>query len=106
MGTPMNNYMEKSGYSQSDIMSLRDPVCGMKVNSVAALSLNYRGNTYYFDSEECLTVFQKNPEQFASMDMKMNNRNGRNRMSAAAVMGGTAMVATMIVMIFTMSGEH
>lgn len=43
-----------------------DPVCGMQVEEENAAGLSeYKGRTYYFDSEECLKRFNQHPEQYA-----------------------------------------
>jgi trehalose synthase len=43
---------------------LRDPVCGMQVRSDRALSLEHRGERYYFCSESCRHQFSQVPERF------------------------------------------
>lgn len=43
-----------------------DPVCKMQVEERDAAGLSeYKGTTYYFDSEECLRKFNEHPEQYA-----------------------------------------
>ncbi len=41
-----------------------DPVCGMKVDTGTQYQSTYEGTTFYFDSEECLQVFNRNPGKF------------------------------------------
>ena len=42
-----------------------DPVCGMKVNSEhATASIQYKGQTYYFCSQLCKTIFEREPEKY------------------------------------------
>lgn len=41
-----------------------DPVCGMEVEKVNATTATYKGQTYYFCSEEDKAKFVKNPEQY------------------------------------------
>jgi len=43
-----------------------DPVCGNTANLDSSFRYDYNGRVYYFDSDECRAVFQKNPERFAS----------------------------------------
>lgn len=44
-----------------------DPVCEMQVEEKDAAGLSeHQGMTYYFDSEECMTKFNLNPEQYAN----------------------------------------
>lgn len=43
-----------------------DPVCGMRVEEQDAAGLSeYKGRTYYFDSEECMKRFNQHPERYA-----------------------------------------
>jgi YHS domain-containing protein len=43
----------------------KDPVCGMEVNEkTAKWKTNYAGKTYYFCSEGCKQMFEKNPKKF------------------------------------------
>lgn len=45
----------------------KDPVCGMQlVNTSAPAKSEYKGVTYYFCSAACKTVFERNPEKYAS----------------------------------------
>lgn len=46
------------------IRTRRDPVCGARVLSGKAFTLEYNGHTYYFDSEACREYFRSNPAQF------------------------------------------
>jgi YHS domain-containing protein len=45
---------------------LVDPVCGMEVDKATALTATYKGQTYYFCSEDDKAKFLKNPEQYAA----------------------------------------
>ena len=43
----------------------KDPVCGMTVNlQHAAASIQYKGQTYYFCSPLCKTMFEREPEKY------------------------------------------
>ena len=43
-----------------------DPVCGMQVEEQHAAGMSEReGTSYYFDSEECMSKFNDQPERFA-----------------------------------------
>ncbi|MBY0493337.1 MAG: YHS domain-containing protein [Cyanobacteria bacterium] len=45
----------------------KDPVCGMQLaEATAAAKSEYKGTTYYFCSPACKTVFDKNPEKYAT----------------------------------------
>ncbi len=44
---------------------VKDPVCGMEFDSSQAEAQStYRGQAYYFCSEECRRTFQENPSEF------------------------------------------
>ena len=44
-----------------------DPVCNMLVETNnAAGTADYKGQTYYFCSEQCKTAFQQNPEKYTA----------------------------------------
>lgn len=42
-----------------------DPVTGKKVDAAHAITANFEGKTFFFESESSRTVFQQNPERFA-----------------------------------------
>jgi voltage-gated potassium channel len=45
-----------------------DPVCGAEVDPrTAKFSAEFKGTTYYFDSQECKDAFGKNPDRFMEM---------------------------------------
>jgi len=44
---------------------VKDPVCGMMINSQsAAASIEYKGQTYYFCSKMCKAMFEREPEKY------------------------------------------
>lgn len=44
---------------------VQDPVCKMIIEKQNAISvLEYKGETYYFCSEDCKEAFQKDPEKY------------------------------------------
>ncbi len=48
-----------------------DPVCEMQVEEKDAAGLSeHNGVTYYFDSEECMSLFSENPEKYANKSDK------------------------------------
>lgn len=53
---------------------LRDPVCGMKVNSRRDVALEHEGRTIYFCSVECRQIFKKDPARFAVTEANMPER--------------------------------
>lgn len=42
----------------------RDPVCGIMVDKDPNLSVNYRGEVYYFCSKADMDKFRKEPERY------------------------------------------
>jgi len=47
--------------------TVTDPVCGMVIEPTnAAAETTYRGQTYYFCSQECKTAFDKDPQKYAN----------------------------------------
>lgn len=45
---------------------VKDPICGVNVDEkTGTLKSEYMGKTYYFCSQPCKEVFEKNPKRFA-----------------------------------------
>jgi len=42
----------------------KDPVCGLVVDKDPNLSVNYKGETYYFCSKADMEKFKKEPEKY------------------------------------------
>ena len=48
-----------------------DPVCEMQVEEKDAAGMaEHGGVTYYFDSEECMSLFNEHPEKYAGKSDK------------------------------------
>ncbi len=47
-----------------DTSTVRDPVCGMKVNPVTARHHEHRGQLQYFCSDRCRTKFIADPQRY------------------------------------------
>lgn len=73
---------------------IADPVCG-RVVSEDDLTTEFRSTTYYFDSQECRSVFLKDPDRFVS-----TKRIHQNHTTHWGILGGSLMVVSMIVMMF------
>ena len=43
----------------------RDLVCGRRIDSAAAVRLEYHGKTYYFCSDSCKREFEDRPDEYA-----------------------------------------
>ncbi len=57
-----------------DHKSHMDPVCGMRVKkNDAAGEYEHDGVMYYFDSDECMALFYKHPEQYAAKSNEENS---------------------------------
>ena len=73
---------------------IHDPVCGTVIADTSSSKKYVYGNkTYYFDTEECQKVFQKNPEKFAYTE----NHHSVN--TPLLVTGTVAMTAMMVLMM-------
>jgi YHS domain-containing protein len=44
----------------------KDPVCDMTVNEQTALQVTFQGKTYYFCSDLCKKMFEREPEKYIS----------------------------------------
>lgn len=45
---------------------IKDPVCGMTVSPQNAITVRYQGQTYYFCSQMCKMMFEREPEKYAT----------------------------------------
>jgi YHS domain-containing protein len=64
--TLWNDSQEHKGRKGEVMATVKDPVCGMEIDSAAAAaSEEYEGKTYYFCSEACHQRFVAAPEQYA-----------------------------------------
>ncbi|NWF92857.1 MAG: alpha-glucan family phosphorylase [Syntrophaceae bacterium] len=43
----------------------KDPICGMTVKEEIGIQFKYKGQTYYFCSDFCRNLFEKDPERYA-----------------------------------------
>ncbi|MBI2019203.1 YHS domain-containing protein [Candidatus Daviesbacteria bacterium] len=46
---------------------VKDPVCGMKVDKKSQFSTEFKGQKYYFCSENCLNQFKGAPEKYVTV---------------------------------------
>jgi len=49
-----------------------DPVCRMQVSKKTAFKSDYKGKTFYFCSQECKSVFERDPEQLLKTGKNKN----------------------------------
>lgn len=74
-----------------------DPVCGKQVIEGSSITYDYKGNTYYFENDQCLAVFKNDPGHFVQ---KRENENHKKTWAKAGMIGGAvAMTAMMVVML-------
>ncbi|MBI2836995.1 MAG: heavy metal translocating P-type ATPase [Acidobacteria bacterium] len=60
------------------VKMVKDPVCGMKVDSDSASShVDYRKRTYYFCSAHCARNFQEDPGKYAAADASAHEEDER-----------------------------
>lgn len=74
-----------------------DKVCGKTVGPESSFTYEYWGTTYYFDTQQCLTVFKNNPEHF--LPANHNDSHKKNWHTAAWIGGAVVMSAMMIAMM-------
>lgn len=60
--------MSGAGAAMDEKYNQSDPVCGMRVNPRSAVTEDYGGKTWYFDSEECWRKFHENPQAYLPKD--------------------------------------
>jgi len=60
-----NEYSDKA--FPEEIEKHYDPVCGMLVQNGKELVFSHRGQSYYFCSEKCRSLFEQEPDLFISM---------------------------------------
>ena len=76
-----------------------DPTCGIVVNEHTAISYSYQGSIYYFDTEECLSVFKKNPNKFIKDSRGNWNVNASHMGWWLPATGGIMVVGMTLAMI-------
>lgn len=74
-----------------------DKVCGKTVGPESSFTYEYKGANYYFDSEQCLSVFKNNPEHF--LPSNHNDSHQKNSHTAAWIGGAVVMSAMMVAMM-------
>ena len=82
---------------KSDLVSSKDPVCGMNVSEKDnSLHHEFQGTDYYFCSSHCLKAFAKNPVAYLSDQDEVSKASGNNR----PVVFGTLGVGVLLVIFF------
>ena len=75
-----------------------DPVCGKQVGVGSFFTYEYQGNTYHFDTEQCLSVFKSNPEHFLQKHEKASHK---KTWTTVGWIGGAIVMTTMMVFMVT-----
>jgi Cu+-exporting ATPase len=47
---------------------IKDPVCGTEVNPQNAVRVQYKGQTYYFCSQMCKTMFGREHQKYLKIE--------------------------------------
>jgi YHS domain-containing protein len=88
--------MHQAPHSSVHSSALVDPVCGNSLELTQnTLSVQHLNNTYYFDSQECLSKFQNAPENFSKQHHGVRSQNG-----ILWGLGVVAMLGMMALMLF------
>lgn len=54
----------EDGRFRSDVVTTQDPVCGQVVEVEAAPTATFKGQSYHFCAEQCLKLFEANPDRY------------------------------------------
>ncbi len=73
-----------------------DPVCGNQVGEENNFTYEYKGNIYYFDTEQCLAVFKSNPDHFLQQQDMVNYNKTWVRLGW---IGGAIVMSTMMILM-------
>lgn len=87
----------QNGHHHDRSMAKIDQVCGKQVGDESTFTYEYQGNWYYFDTEQCLSVFKSNPDHFVQKQHK--NTPKKTIATIGWIGGGVAMTALMILMM-------
>lgn len=60
----IGNRLKPRGPASQNRQPVRDPVCGMNVESGKAIKTEYSGGTYYFCCPRCQQAFENGPEEY------------------------------------------
>ena len=74
-----------------------DPVCGKQVEEANAFRYEYQRKIYFFDTEQCVSVFKNNPDHFLQNPVKDSHR--KTWASVGWIGGGLIMTSMMILML-------
>jgi YHS domain-containing protein len=89
--------MDHSNNASSDARI--DKVCGKTVGPESSFTYEYKGTNYYFDSEQCLTVFKNNPDHF--LQKSTDDAHAKNMKTTMWIGGAIVMTAMMVFMMIS-----
>lgn len=89
---------KQDGHKHNGSEVLIDPVCGNQVGKESSFNFDYQGTIYYFDTEQCLTVFKSNPDHF--LQKSSNDGHHKTWKKVGMIGGAVVMSAMMVFMIF------
>jgi YHS domain-containing protein len=82
---------------EGDLVSSKDPVCGMNVSEDDnSLHYEFQGTDYFFCSSHCLKAFIKNPVAYLSDQVEINKTKSNNR----PVVFGSIGVGVLLLIFF------
>ena len=93
----MSDSMSLSDHSGYDAKI--DKVCGKTIGAESSFTYEYVGTTYYFDSEQCLTVFKNNPDHF--LQKSADDAHSKNMKTTMWIGGAIVMTAMMVFMMIS-----
>lgn len=93
-----SNPMAESHNHDTSIAKI-DRVCGKEVQEGSPYACEYMGKTYRFDTEQCLSVFNSNPDHF--LQKNSNDVHHKTWTKVGWIGGAAAMTAMMIVMVIS-----
>ncbi len=50
---------------------IKDPVCGMTISPQNAVTVHYQGQTYYFCSQMCRMMFEREPAKYVAAEQNI-----------------------------------
>jgi len=88
----------QEGHNHDQSVTKIDPVCGKQVGDGISFTYEYQGNIYYFDSEQCLSVFKSNPDHFMQ---KIDKVSHKKTWTTVGWIGGAVIMTSMMVLMLT-----
>lgn len=74
-----------------DVLTARDPVCGMEIDPAkTSFHIEYEGRDYYFCCPSCLRKFQENPDRYLKAESDVKEAPGGHHDHPVTIKGGAA----------------